>query len=393
MSLKPVYIPKRKRQRTQEIFGRSDGDSDEDERPLTAPAPRTTHSAAVATPRPQLPVLQPNKEEPQQEQRPEDFMDERDHNEWGGPTRVKADFEATSTSDVLLHSGALRVNTTIGERLLRKLGWREGTDSETITAYISDGKSKESAHPGRADAGARVSLQEQQQSILLSQKQLQKIVRKQTRVKIPDPWKGRAGLGYAALRDAPEFRAAQMQRRSDQDRRFDTYKVSDVLGPNHEKRGADRTKNDTQNDGYYESLEDFVGYRSTAGFALREDEDDAYDPNVGTTKSIHTLVSSNTISKTTIDTRGYEAIAYDHEDSDPDEKEPEKLASKVELDALSGWAQGTTEACGRTALPGFLLGINSAPHKTIYQGPTVPKDWRISPVSYTHLTLPTKRIV
>ena len=69
---------------------------------------------------------------PRRDQRLEDFMDDQDHEEWGGPTGVRKDFQREANQDeghAVDTSQRIRSVFTVahrpmGPRLLRVLGWR-----------------------------------------------------------------------------------------------------------------------------------------------------------------------------------------------------------------------------------------------------------------------------
>jgi G patch domain-containing protein 1 len=65
-------------------------------------------------------------------QRPEDFMDEQDHDEWGGPVAVQRDYRDSSSTTAIPNKLESHIDVlwsvdkapdNVGRRLLRLLGW------------------------------------------------------------------------------------------------------------------------------------------------------------------------------------------------------------------------------------------------------------------------------
>jgi hypothetical protein len=133
----------------------------------------------------------------------------------------------------------------------------------------------------------------------------------------------------------------------------------------------------------YETVEDFVGSKSVGGFALREDEDDAYDDQPLTKVS----------GKVRVDKEAFDTVAYEHESDD------EPADDKHEHDgvdfggALSSWAnlssnpatatdtnptpQGVT-ADGRPPLASFVLGGANLPNQNQrFRGPDLPDNYQV----------------
>jgi len=221
------------------------------------------------------------------EQRLEDFMDEQDHDEWGGPTSLSSKFrvsaaaaptrepEATTikrrrkagkeggdagTTTTAADDGAMgtvaagvrllppeeaeaagfqvRVPTAhqnIGRRLLRLLGWREG---ESAVAYVP--QQDEEAGETRGGKDEEADGDRTHQDKVLSKKKLRKILLQQRRVEIPQPKLDQCGLGYEPFENAPEFRAHREKRQKLAQLRAkqttaaagggrNVYRVSDVL--------------------------------------------------------------------------------------------------------------------------------------------------------------------
>ena len=394
---RPVYVPKRKRrQQPQRFHGAFTGGfsagyfntvgSEQGWKP-------TEHHATSDEPSSQ-----------QQQQRPEDFMDEQDHNEWGGPVAVKAEYRGETgtkkqkketfsalTDELFASSSSEPVAVNIGERLLKKLGWRPGAQTDDIiTAYVRTNKQK---HDDDDDEDA----------IYLSERRLKKIVRQQQRITIPENRKGTAGLGYESLKDAPEFKAAREKRQEAARQRAQqavsklhnnnksVYRVSDAL-PAAAMMEEDENEEDEQLHqstaaaaaAAYETMEDFVGRKSVSGFALREDDDDAYDDDGGDERK------KDDTKRRKINSDDYDNVAYEHVDSDDQDEEAVQKAAAVH-DAfggvLSSWAASSTStkqekgASATNGLPGFVLGSSGAAQQqqARYRGPDVPPDFIVKP--------------
>jgi hypothetical protein len=345
-------------------------------------------------------------------QRPEDFMDEQDHDEWGGPVAVQRDYRDGSVSTTAIPTGTNKnkpesqsVQLTdllwsvdsapenVGRRLLRLLGWREGQS----TAYVP-------AETTSRDQTLQTNLGEDaplEENKVLSQKRLRKITLQQKRVHIPSPKLDTCGLGYEPYLNAPEFRKHQEKRRKLAQERAQpgqsVYRVSNVLGGNDDDDDNDNgdgptvvhpTSGDREDAGdpyvSYETVEDFVGSKSVGGFALRGDEDDAYDDQ---------LLTKMSGGKVKIDKEAFDTVAYEHESDD------EAVDTKHENDAidfggvLSSWAnssnpatatdknptsQGGVTTDGRPPLTGFALGGASLPNQNQrFRGPDLPENYQV----------------
>ena len=334
------------------------------------------------------------------QQKLEDFMDEQDHEEWGGPTNVRKEYDTTvgESSEAVekleqqqhpqhqyVPLGSLFTisHQTVGPRLLRKLGWREEGGKAFVPS--NDDKNVDQGETDDKDLSS---------DIILSKKRLKKIKLQTARVKIPAPKLDPCGLGFEPHKDAPEFRQYR-ERRKQMARergvgRPDRYMTSTLTAESN--RGATRVdkqqNNANQVDDYlaYETAEDFVGKRSVGGFALRDDEDDAYD---------------NDDHRPTRMKLGeeYNAEIYEHQDSDDDgdvmggglveTKEGVLKQKDGDLgDILASWATKTTQdkssssialtSDGRPPLEGFLLGGSMQSHKMRYPGPDIPRDYHIT---------------
>jgi hypothetical protein len=425
MSFKPVYVPKSKRQRSGtpqhrrlnnnnnlNHYTSNDNDDDDALPPLGIDATGALSKV----------------------QRPEDFMDEQDHNEWGGPTKVTAEFEQRrhiypptkdddeegggrhrTTNHPLTASLTVR-SLNVGDRLLRKLGWREqqpdnfSASSLLLTAYLpSTGKYFDDDATDASTTTTR--------TWKVGAKHLRKIVLQQTRVAIPPPWQGKWGLGYQSeLR-----RTGSTTTGNSHQYRFKTNVMVNASGLIEQQHTGGRYTNgdddgagSSQQPHDYEAttLQDFVGTHSTAGFALREDDDDAYDDSMTNEKSFHSTVlgmipSSRPPQQQVADPASMQMEAYEHEDSDSDDIDNEKLPHHKKkkkaaaattaanfAGALSSWAMGGGDAGTSTStnrpsssssstLEGFVLGSTAGSTKPkLYRGPDVPREWHIVPHAF-----------
>jgi len=364
-SSRPVYVPRNKRRRPERFHGAFTGGFS------------AGYFNTVGTKE----GWQPSDETPsQQQQRPEDFMDEQDHNEWGGPQAVRQEYQVSSSAKPQAPTEELFLLPPdhVGRRLLRLLGWRDGS-----TAYVP-----------QQDTQQQHDLKDEQE-IMLSQRRIRKIQLQQQRVQIPQPKLDTTGLGFEPYKDAPEFQAHQERRRTLAQQRAhassNVYRVNDVLGNLHDGDDEDaddsktrRGDTTTTKDPYisYETVEDFVGTKSVGGFALREDEDDAYDDEPRTHIS----------DKVRLDRESYETVAYEHHESDDDEAavHAQNKAEEVNFGGLlSSWATSNKDrvsdqtvsvgvtADGRPPLPGFLLGGSSSTPSQRFRGPDLPDNYRI----------------
>lgn len=342
----------------------------------------------------------------------DDFMDEQDHHEWGGPTKVRQDY-ATNTNATDASSSAATVATrgpsssldslfrishqTVGPRLLRKLGYRQGGK-----AFVPGTAGDERDNNGDDDNA--------EQRVLLSRKKLRKIELQQHRIRLPPPKLDQCGLGFEPHKDAPEFqqykqKRQQLARERAEGSARDVYRASHLTKNNNDDDGekdssTNKKPSRSNRDGgeylSYEAAEDFVGSRSVGGFALRDDEDDAYDaPTIAPGGKASTLVGEE-----------YNLEVYEH-DSDDDQdhghqvlpstskaKTTSNVAPHNDNSVLGGlfdsWANrqdpnstskkkkgiGLTSD-GRPPVKGFVLGGSMDVHKKRYPGPDIPRDYRI----------------
>ena len=215
-----------------------------------------------------------------QSQRPEDFMDEQDHQEWGGPTRVRSDYDpetvttarvkrrlqtdwasavedstmttttatdwftAATTTTANDNIGLAMNNDSVGRRLLRVLGWRPGGSTAYVPTKDDDDNdnnnndnNNNNNNDQKTDSRANNdTIQEDPRWLMLSRRRrLRQIPWHHERmVLLPkQSHLSTCGLGFEPLRDAPEFQAHQQRQRQQRQRRNDTrrriYRVNDVL--------------------------------------------------------------------------------------------------------------------------------------------------------------------
>ena len=303
-------------------------------------------------------VPKQNESDIRRQQKPQDFMDDQDHNEWGGPTSVKEEYAiaaaASSSSNNAMLDLVKPPAQNVGHRLLRILGWRDGS-----TAYVPR-EEKETVL--LTSTGADLSVES-----LLSSKRLKRIQLQQARVKLPFPKLDTCGLGYDSYENAPEFRAHRKRRRKEAQERAkavtslsaenrNVYRLSNLLDDNDNDTRQSRTTNHDEDDDplvSYETEQSFVGTKTVGGFALREDDDDVYDDHVKASKS----------NRDEYDTVVYEHASDDEHDHDTKRNETGKDLASV----FASWATGKEDgkgskssrgvtSDGRPPLPGFILG-------------------------------------
>jgi G patch domain-containing protein 1 len=322
-------------------------------------------------------------------QRMEDYMDEQDHNEWGGPQGVRQDFQGRHFStkpqqvgtgsdlEQTLFGSQDLIPSNIGSRLLRKLGWKEGSSYAFVPG---DGASAAREHSNEEDEGnARV----------LSSRRLRKIRIQQTNMKIPSPKMDTVGLGFDAHKDAPEFAAFLAKRKRKAQERAQgnhrsVYRLSTVLDDPKSSQITENSSHFKSDHNYesYELVEDFVGTRSVGGFALRDDEDDAFDDHTGQNL---TRVSEKVI----LDKDQYNTVIEDpvsDEDNDDAEDNARRTADVQDLSMgfsafadINGQPAQTWESTkialtsdGRPPLTGFVLGGERDGVTTHFRGPDLP---------------------
>lgn len=415
----------------------------------------------------------------QKQQRVEDFMDEHDFEEWGGPTAVRKEYNDESgsknkgkdssaasrrrrddnlqqqqhqTAEVeerhLLLWNVDEPPANVGRRLLRILGWRGGEN-----AYVQQQQQQQQDQQQQQQQNLGIKENnvtndddndgdddevggEQSQLRLLSRRRLRKIRVQQRRIVIPAAKTDRTGLGFEPYKDAPEFREHKERRKraarararqaaaagSDRRSRGTVYRLDDVLegggGDDDDdddddagdtaRMASQQSRNGRHHDHQQEvedhyaaedTLEDFIGTKSSSGFALREDQDDAYDDEQGLTQ-----VSG----KVRLDEDAFGTVAYEHSESDEEERSATTTQQSA-IDAsiggvLSSWASANSStqlgsnngdgatcargvtADGRPPLKGFVLGGSgggvggqSALLNQRHRGPDVPYSYKLKP--------------
>jgi hypothetical protein len=320
------------------------------------------------------------------EQSLDDFMDDQDHQDWGGPTNVKQDYGAsakTSTSTKQVendHQPLAQLfqvkHQTVGPRLLRRLGWREGGSTAYVTRSKGDDDDPQDAS-------------QEERTRVLSAKKLRKIQLLATRIPLPPPKLDQCGLGFEPHQDAPEFRRHKERRKQLAQERArgpsNVYRASQLTNDGSAPESA---AHNTEDDPYvsYETMEDFVGRKSVGGFALREDDDDAYDDAAPSGKDFKVQVSRE----------GYNMEVYENSSDDDQQHMPATISNPKKNDAAAGfegvlasWAKTTSTAAedeskhhgglttdGRPPLAGFVLGGSVQSHIQRYPGPDVPLSYQ-----------------
>mmetsp|Transcript_20787 Transcript_20787/g.23840 ORF Transcript_20787/g.23840 Transcript_20787/m.23840 type:complete len:803 (+) Transcript_20787:242-2650(+) len=381
-----------------------------------------------------------------QEQRLEDFMDEDDHADWGGPTRLReeygtkiaaskstdddktGDLQRKNQSTFLPLKSILEVShETVGPRLLRRLGWREGgtvivPENTTTTNLVTriglvDKKGEEEEQDG--DTLKNLT------RIHLSKRKLRQIQLQTNRVKLPPSKLDQCGLGFEPYENAPEFqryrekRKKQARDRASYNVKGNVYRISDLAtgkdgkGPIPLSQQPERIINEHSSEYLsYETAEDFVGKRSAGGFALRDDEDDAYDDDHNT-NHLNDKSQKSPLNRFKVGEE-YNTEIYEHESSDDDGNVNTKImnsrvshstvggdsvkhfqfaAKPVDVeDVFAAWV-GTNSKQSAKALPssnfkptvltsdgkpplsGFVLGDSMNTNKRRYPGPDIPRDY------------------
>ena len=382
-------------------------------------------------------------------QQVEDFMDEQDHSDWGGPRRVAQELTAggrgeeerslsfgTDRNNANQHLGFLDTaisSTTsavvppknVGQRLLHELGWRGGTSNHVYVPLQKPPMLLMHTAQSDDDSARMNSTENREEHMFLSKRRLQKIqIQQKQRVPIPPPKLDLVGLGYEAHQNAPEFRAYMERRKKQQrakaqasgPRNKNVYRLADILGGPYSvddvdgRHAVNERLKDQADDSYYhefETAEDFVGTKSVGGFALREDDDDAFDDE---TKAL-TKISD----KVQIDQDEYDTVIHDDDNSSNEGEEGSNLASNTDVgrtttksskenqalgNALAAWAnygakssveQGQKGSSvgerserltfdGRPMLPGFVMpsGPASSASEHRFRGPDLPDNFTIS---------------
>lgn len=362
----------------------------------------------------------------------EDYMDDRDYEDWGGPTGVSAEYSdpiastaiATNVDDgsqqqqgglgllvptELLQSMAGPTDA-IGRLLLRKLGWREGSSTDNkSSAYVPthDGNGGDETANDKACS----------HEALLSKKRLKKIQLSERGHSLPPAKIDTYGLGFDPFRNAPEFAAHREQRKKRAEERAmaagggggqGRYHTSDLLDDEDgdddggdtvhnakarastEKGGSNKSTNVLA----YETAEDFIGRKGTAGFALEDDDDDVYDNvQVASSAGMSTIGGGHPSKFVGIGGEEYHMELIDHDsDAEGEDSSQAKHGDSVEFaGALSAWATGENDCTGgmksatkavtsdgRPPLDGFVLG-GSGGEKDItnkrFPGPGLPPNF------------------
>eukprot|EP00977_Amphora_coffeiformis_P005213 scaffold1117_cov167-Amphora_coffeaeformis.AAC.7 len=356
------------------------------------------HFNTVATPEGWKPKEDVKTEGQGGEQNLEDFMDEQDHNEWGGPQSVRQDLVGQSltaepasvqTATLLTESifgGKELTPSNVGSRLLKKMGWRQGSS----TAIVPSDETRVS------------SMKEDEEWQYLSERRLKKIKVQQDSIRIPRPKLDQVGLGFDAHANAPEFQKFREKRRRLAQERArgnhrSVYRLTNVLD-NEEvvdgssSRRGNLPQDDDREHNYesYEVLEDFVGSRTVGGFALHDDEDDAFDD---TTKAL-----TNMSDKILLDKDEYNTVIEDPQ-SDDDNINDDQMGQANDLaKGLLAWTDTATHpentawdgepnttvmtSDGRPPLSGFVLGGSGGGLLQRFRGPDIPDDYEVTPHAF-----------
>ena len=287
----------------------------------------------------------------------------------------------------------------MGSRLLQKLGWKEGSSYAYVPSYNKESE-RMSPSTGKSD-----STEAPNTSQLLSQRRIRRIKMQQSTIQIPTPKMNQVGLGFQAHKDAPEFadffakRRRKAQQRAQGNQQRSVYRISNLLSD--DKHAEDTSTNaqsllpekaDQADQAHYEAyevMEDFVGTRTVGGFALRDDEDDAFDDHTG--KNL-TRVSD----KVLLDKEEYNTVIDDPRSDDEDQDNIRSLKSshaEAAADLSEGFSAfadalishhgtsgepspaATVTMDGRPPLPGFALGVGKGRTVQRFRGPDVPRDY------------------
>jgi G patch domain-containing protein 1 len=395
------------------------------------------------------------------QQRPEDFMDELDHNEWGGPTQVHALYDRTqvqqqqqqqqqqkstisSLQDIFddVPSNQKDVNNimihkpmNVGERLLRKLGWRpprplEDTDhtatntttTTILTAYTPVGVID--APKKMNDTNNNDKINSDSTAIaILSEKRIRKIQKRQRIVIIPSPWRGTAGLGYQTLRDQTWTHAAAPSSSSfqkEQQQKRKVYRVAHVLPKTSTTIHDDDPKKHSANSGTTTSVIPLNRFRETkppistfqhekkqrmddrttqsidttsrmmtmrpkksvAGFSLADDDDDDHYDDDGDDAGAATIDFEFHAYEHDSDTG--EKDGSHHDDDDVDYQHTTTTSTLTALhNVLSSWAKDTStnleDSSSGVLVPGFVRGCSTSIPPRRFPGPDVPLEWDVTP--------------
>ena len=364
MTDRPVYIPSRKRNKKQFFHGAFTGG-------FSAGHFNTVGSQQGWKP-------QEDEDAARREQKPEDFMDEQDHNEWGGPKSVREEYAASTTATITAIVDPMLdlvkpPSQNVGHRLLRVLGWRDGS-----TAYV----------PHEEKTVALLKPAEKSVESLLSSRRLKKIQLQQTQVKLPAPKLDTCGLGYEPYQNAPEFRAHRERRRREAQERAkavtassaanrNVYRLSNLLNSDEADETRQLQTNEEEEDNplvSYETEQSFVGTKTVGGFALHEDDDDVYDDNVRASK---------------INPDEYDTVVYEHtSDAEDEDTTGATVTGEAFGSVFASYATSKTgdqkstirgiTSDGLPPLQGFVLGASSTSKiSKRYPGPDIPAGFEL----------------
>ena len=379
-------------------------------------------------------------------QRVEDFMDAEDANDWGGPSAVSKDYShgfhkrddananadggvnsAASIGEFLSGSIKLQNNGSIGKQLLHTLGWREkkdGSGDGTSYVYVPMDESEK--------------IDTNEQNSFLASKRLKRIelkLSKHQNASIPPPKIDTYGIGYEPFQNAPEFKAHKelRKRRAEMraiaatsthgDKRMNVYRTSALsdlyedagdddgfeMARKRGGRGEETKASESQSEGNdgeeqgdilaYETTEDFVGSKTTGGFALHDDDDDVYDNPMANIRDRKLGDDKDLSSRPRVDEGEYHTEIFEASDSDVEgdhfshididaANRTGKNQNDVFAGALSAWAAGNSSAGvthaaskkviavtsdGRPPLKGFAIGGDA--NRTMmkrFPGPDIP---------------------
>jgi Protein of unknown function (DUF1604) len=336
------------------------------------------------------------------------FMDEQDHNEWGGPQGISNEFLST---DILAGATKTKEKTAVdpftvqfrsgvGEQLIRVLGWRGSNDSSAAYVLETDGTAESVA----GNAG------EPSYHQILSTKRLRKIEMSQVQVKLPQPKLDLCGLGYEPFRDAPEFarhfqarrkraelRAAKVGAGQSSSGTARAYRTSDIYDDEDDDNigygGVDRMRQQQQRRGRSpnasssrtyvskdEDADDFVGSRSFGGFALLDDEDDTYDDHGSRPNPEAFDTELDLDEEADHDTGRLDSAQQSRQRAPDEEKSVQEFFSSWATSSLAPATAGGTAVTsdGRPILPGFVLSATVTSGTKRYRGPDVPTQYEVA---------------
>ena len=348
-----------------------------------------------------------------------------------GWTTTRTNTTNTTTQDQLslLHDLFHVTHQSIGPKLLRYLGWREGGSTAFVRRdkddHDDDDDDEEHDHNNNQnhDHDHDTVKNNAEEKIVLSHRRLRKIQLQQTRIRIPPPKLDQCGLGFEPYRDAPEFKRHKERRNLLAQERVTgrgrpVYRTSNLIS---QQPTGTTTRYGTQLEDAahatnpymsFETIEDFVGTKSVGGFALRDDDDQAYDEDdngdnddAGGDGPRSAMFSRSTQSngkhagtKRLISSDEYNTEVYEHVLSDDEDGNHKSLSHGTGFDlggALASWAKTTPNtvatnnsapskpsaagltADGRPPLPGFILGGSIQTHVQRFPGPDVPIEYRM----------------